>query len=75
RISLGAGEERTVTFTLYPEQLAFYDQHMRFVVEPGTFEVMVGSSSEDIKLKGAFEIIEGQVITKYRHFTSRVEVL
>jgi beta-glucosidase len=75
RIHLEAGEERTVTFTLYPEQLAFYDEHMRFVVEPGVFEVLVGASSEDIKLQGTFEVVREQVITKYRHFASKVEVL
>jgi beta-glucosidase len=30
---------------------------MHFVVEPGTFEVMIGASSEDIKLNGAFEVM------------------
>jgi beta-glucosidase len=48
---------------------------MRFVVEPGTFEVLVGSSSEDVKLQGTFEVVREQVITKYRHFASKVEVL
>ena len=58
RIHLKPGEIKTVTFTLGPDDLALWDRSMRFVVEPGTFQVMVGSSSEDIRLNGKFEIIE-----------------
>jgi beta-glucosidase len=56
RVRLAPGETKTVTFTLGFADLALWDRNMRFVVEPGTFRVMVGSSSEDIRLKGAFEI-------------------
>ena len=51
RVELEAGESRTVTFNLTPEMLAFYDFDMNFVVEPGDFEIMVGSSSDDADLK------------------------
>jgi beta-glucosidase len=47
RISLKPTETKTVTFELTPEQLAFHDINMKFVVEPGDFEVMVGNSSRD----------------------------
>ena len=57
RISLKPGEQRTVTFTLPAEKLAFWDETKHaFVTEPGTFEILVGSSSEDIKLRGQFEV-------------------
>jgi beta-glucosidase len=56
KIALGPGEKKTVRFTLTPEELAFYDQNMVRRVEPGTFNVMVGSSSEQIRLKGSFEV-------------------
>jgi beta-glucosidase len=46
RVTLRPGERRTVTFTLRPTDLALYDLHMRRVVEPGTFTVWVGGSSE-----------------------------
>jgi beta-glucosidase len=48
RITLRPGEKRRVEFTLAPESLGFYNREMRFVVEPGEFKVMVGSSSEDL---------------------------
>ena len=57
RVHLKPGETRTLTFTLKPEDLALWDRSMRFVVEPGAFRVMVGSSSEDIRLTGEFNII------------------
>jgi beta-glucosidase len=56
RLTLKAGETRSVTFTLSMSQLGFYDRAMSFVVEPGNVDVMLGSSSEDIRLNGAFQI-------------------
>ena len=47
KIFLEAGETRSVAFDITPEQLAFYDVDMKFVVEPGEFEIMVGNSSRD----------------------------
>ena len=53
RISLAPGETRKVSFTLSPERLAFWDQTRKaWIVEPGAFEVMVGSSSADVRLRG-----------------------
>jgi glycosyl hydrolase family 3/fibronectin type III domain protein len=45
RVTLGPGERRTVTFTLGPESLRFTDETMTRVVEPGTYDVIVGTSS------------------------------
>jgi beta-glucosidase len=45
RVSLKAGEKRTVTFTLKPEQLGFYNAANKFTVEPGDFKVWVGQNS------------------------------
>ena len=51
RIALKAGETKTVTFLITPESLSYYDAAMKYGVEPGTFTLMVGSSSrkEDLQ--------------------------
>ena len=52
RISLQPKENRKVTFTLPANDLAYYDEAAKkFVIKPGTFDVMIGSSSEDIRLR------------------------
>lgn len=56
RISLAAGEEQSVEFTLTPEALAHLDKDMKEIVEPGDFRVMIGSSSKDLRLKGLFTV-------------------
>ena len=47
RLTLRAGEKRQVQFVLTPELLGFYNREMRFVVEPGEFKIMLGTSSAD----------------------------
>ncbi len=49
RITLQPGETRTVEFELPPEALAFLDENMEWVVEPGVFDIMVGSSSAHVE--------------------------
>jgi beta-glucosidase len=51
KMYLEPGETKSVAFEIAPEQLAFYDVHMKFVVEPGEFEIMVGNSSRDCDLQ------------------------
>ncbi|PMQ01077.1 MAG: beta-glucosidase [Dictyoglomus sp. NZ13-RE01] len=74
KVFLKSGEKKRITFRLYPEQLAFYDEFMRFIVEAGVFEVFIGSSSEDIRLSDRFEVTETKVITKDRKYFSDVFV-
>jgi beta-glucosidase len=56
RITLGPGERKTVRFALGSDQLGFLDREMKRVVEPGTFRVRVGTSSED-GLEAALEVV------------------
>ena len=75
RIALRQGEERRVAFKLDLSQLAFYDRDMQFVVEPGRIQVMVGSSSEDIRLSGSFEITgERRLLRRSEVVATTVEV-
>ncbi len=56
RIHLLPGEEKQIEFILTPQDLGLWNKDNYFVVEPGRFTVMVGASSEDIRLKGEFEV-------------------
>jgi len=58
RVPLAPGEKKTVHFTLHPDDLSILDKNMNWTVEPGKFEVMIGTSSEDIKLKKEFEVVK-----------------
>jgi beta-glucosidase len=57
RLMLLPGESKRITFQMKVDQCAFYNQDLNLVLEPGTIEVMVGSSSEDIRLYGGFEVV------------------
>jgi beta-glucosidase len=46
RVTLDPGSSALVTFEVHPSRLAFYDESMEFVTEPGTFRFMVGGSSD-----------------------------
>lgn len=56
RITLIPGEIKSINFMLKPEDLCLLNRDMKEVVEPGRFKVMIGSSSEDIRLEGNFII-------------------
>jgi beta-glucosidase len=54
KVFLASGEEKTVTFTLTEKDLRLLDENLHWKVEPGEFNVMIGSSSRDIRLRGSF---------------------
>jgi len=58
KIKLNPGETRTIRFTLTKELLSFYNDQLNWVAEPGEFELMIGASSRDIRLKDQFELIK-----------------
>ncbi len=57
KVRLAPGESQDIEFVLKPEHLQLLDEYLRPIVEPGTFEVSLGSSSEDIRTKGTFEVL------------------
>ena len=56
RVHLKAGESKTVHITIRNERLSLINRDWKRVVEPGEFSVMVGASSEDVRLKGNFKV-------------------
>lgn len=56
RIHLDAGESRKVTFVVTPDMLSMFDKDLKSVVEPGIFDIMIGASSRDIRLKKALNV-------------------
>ena len=54
KINLAPNESKMVTFKITPDMLAYYDLDMNYVVEPGKFTLMVGSSSRNSDLKKAY---------------------
>jgi beta-glucosidase len=58
KIYLKPGETKQISFVLTPRDLSFYDPDMgRWVLEKGEFEILIGSSSKDIRLKGSFKVV------------------
>ncbi len=56
RVTLEPGATKKVVFTLTPQELGLWNKHNEFVVDPGSFEVMIGASSQDIRLRDKFEV-------------------
>jgi beta-glucosidase len=75
RLTLQPGERKNITFHLPVDQLAFYDNELNLVIEPGRIYLMLGSSSDDIRLKGEFTITgQGMLPIKERVFVCPVEI-
>ena len=56
RVSLQAGEEKNVSFTITPAMLRILNEKMKWTVEPGKFRIMIGSSSKDIRIREMVEL-------------------
>jgi beta-glucosidase len=75
RVTLEPGQTKNITFKLPVNMIAFYDIDFDLVIEPGTIEVMVGSSSDDIRLHSSFEINgSDKSIIQDRIFVCPVEI-
>lgn len=58
KIQLNPGESKVVSFVIDSEKLSFYHEDLQFKPEPGDFDLMIGSSSQDIRLSASFELME-----------------
>ncbi|MCY1719397.1 glycoside hydrolase family 3 C-terminal domain-containing protein [Prolixibacteraceae bacterium Z1-6] len=58
KIELQPGESEKIEFSVDYDELSLYNLEMHKVVEPGDFEVQIGSSSDDIRLEGKFMVVE-----------------
>jgi len=56
KVLLQPGETKTIRFTIDKEKLSFYNNALQWVAEPGSFDLMIGSSSADIRLQDLFEL-------------------
>ena len=67
RVSLAAGECRTVTFRLFAEQFAYTGADYRRVIEPGTIGIAVGTSSVDLPLSATVTLVGPTIELRERH--------
>src|SRR5665213_1373589 len=58
KIMLQPGETKTITFTIDKEKLAFYNEQLERITQPGEFRVMIGSASDDIRLQDSFTLTD-----------------
>lgn len=58
KIQIATGASKTIHFQINAQKLSFYNQQLAWVTEPGDFELMIGSSSADIRLKTEFELVK-----------------
>jgi beta-glucosidase len=57
RVYIKSGESKRITFEITPEMLMMLDKDLKEIIEPGDFRIMVGSSSQDIRVKAKLNLI------------------
>jgi beta-glucosidase len=78
RIHLNPEETKTVQFTIIPEYLQLFNADNKWVVEPGDFKIMIGASSEDIRLESQFTVVDkvaSQKLTSEIDSTNEIRVI
>jgi beta-glucosidase len=75
RVELAPGESKLLTFELPAGQVGFHDSTLRYVVEPGTIDVLVGTSSENLAVAGCFTVLaESAGVPSLKAFDGAVHV-
>lgn len=75
RVHLKPGETRTLSFVIKPEHLQLINEQYQHVVEPGDFKVMMGASSEDIRLEDAFTVTAPNASMAVKDRAHRLDVV
>lgn len=76
RVTLGAGGKARLIFTLDPTQIAFLDHDMKWKIEKGELQVLIGSASDDIRLEGSFCITENAYVDcRTRKFWAKSKII
>jgi beta-glucosidase len=58
KLRLSAGEIKKVSFTIDRSKLAFYNDKLEYITQPGRFQLMIGSASDDIRLEDGFDLLK-----------------
>jgi beta-glucosidase len=58
KVMLQPGETKSITFVIDKEKLAFYNDQLERITQPGEFRLMIGSASDDIRLQDSFELTD-----------------
>ena len=75
RVDLQPKEEKTVVMTMRPDQFAYLNKDMQWLVEKGELQIMIGTSSKDIALRDSCYVMESRIVEGYqRGFFAKVEV-
>ena len=75
KVALRPGARKRVEFVLDTELLAFTNVDMKLVIEAGRFDVFVGASAEDVRLKGGFEVEGTKTVESRKVFSSGVKTV
>ena len=75
RVHLKPGETRTLSFVIKPEHLQLINEQYQHVVEPGDFKVMMGASSEDIRLEDTFTVTAPKASMVAKNRAHRLDVV
>lgn len=60
KVQLAPGETKEIRFVIAKEKLSFYNKELQWVTEPGKFQVMIGTASDNIKLQSSFELVKSK---------------
>ena len=58
KVNLAPGETKKISFTIDRSKLAFYNDKLELITQPGEFQLFIGSASDDIRLQDSFQLVD-----------------